>query len=56
LIEGDFLAVKINNTNTANVMMTVNALTAYPVYRNDGLPLIGRDLGALGVAVGEKEA
>ncbi len=44
LIEGDFLAVKINNTNTGATTMVVNALPVLPVYRNDGLPVVPRDL------------
>ena len=44
LIEGDFMAVKMNNTNTGPVTMTANAMPNYPVYRNDGLPLVNRDL------------
>jgi hypothetical protein len=44
LTEGDFLAVKVNNTNTDATTMKVNALTPYPVYRNDGKPVVARDL------------
>jgi hypothetical protein len=44
LVEGDFLAVKIANTNTGPVTMTTNAMPNYPMYRNDAKPLVARDL------------
>ena len=42
--EGQFIAIKVGHTNTGPVTMQVNALTAIPLYRNDGQPLQSGDL------------
>jgi hypothetical protein len=44
LVEGKFLAVKINNENTGAVTMNTNALPSYPMRRNDGQPLEAGDI------------
>jgi hypothetical protein len=44
LVEGKFLAVKINNENTGGVTMNTNALPSYPVLRNDAQPLEAGDI------------
>jgi hypothetical protein len=44
IVEGKFLAVKINNENTGGVTMNTNALPSYPVLRNDAFPLEAGDI------------
>jgi hypothetical protein len=44
LVEGKFLAVKINNENSGGVVMNTNALPSYPVLRNDAFPLEAGDI------------
>jgi hypothetical protein len=44
LVEGKFLAVKVNNENSGGVTMNTNALPSYPVLRNDAQPLEAGDI------------
>jgi len=47
ITEGQFISVKVKNSNTGTVTIQVNALAALPIYRDDGQPLQGGDLLAL---------
>ena len=43
-VAGDLVLVKLNNTNSGPVMITINALAPQPIYRNDGVALQALDL------------
>jgi len=45
--EGDFISVRVKNTNTGPTTIAVNALAALPIKRDDGLDLQAGDLLAL---------